>query len=129
MFVEPIDGYTFTGRVHRTQPPKIAAPMVFIGASEGSRQVGNAGARYVASFPVWVIYDGANQAQVDGLEEVLGRVHDAALDVGDPVGHINAEPPTARDATYVSTLRGAVFTVDVTVRAHTFCNPPVLQEA
>lgn len=130
VFVEPVGGYQFTGRVYRTPPAKLAAPSVYLGMSDGVRQTGpQGGPRYVATWPVWIVYDGANADQVDGLEEVIGRVHDAANAAGMvATGHTNADPPLPAGATTLtSTLRGVVVTVDATVRAVTLCPVPVLE--
>lgn len=127
VFVDPIDGWTFAGRIHRTKPADLIAPSVYIGASTGRDVTGQAPA-YVVTFPVHVAYDGANQSQVDGLEEIISRVHDAALAVGKPVSHDNTEVLTRRAGT-ASTLAAAVIDVDVTVRARTFCIPSPVQEA
>lgn len=128
VFVDPVDGWTFAGRLHRTQPARLAAPCVYLGASAGSRRTGQASS-YVATFPVTIIYDGANEAQVDGLEEVISRVHDAAHAAGmTPTGHDPAVPPAPAGGG-VSTLSAAVVMVDVTFRSYALCTHPVIPEA
>lgn len=128
-FTQPIAGYTFTGRVHRTQPAKLAAPCVFMGPSSGQMIPGDRGARaYVVSFPLWVIYDGTKAAQVDGVEEVLGRLADACLAAqAAPIGHVPSDPPG--EVTGVTTPRAAVLTVELGIRRHSFCNPNPLEAA
>lgn len=106
------------GRVHAYPPGTIAAPCVFI--EQPSGQVGTTGAGNVlfdlARFPVAVIYDGTDRAQVAGLDELVARVWDASRAAGEPVaftpGPLDTGGPNLR-ATYVD--------VEVRIRALTLC--------
>ena len=74
----------------------------------------------VATFPIWIVYDGSVAAQVAGLMDLVSRVWDAVL-------HVPAARPTGATATTLdvagATLRGVVVSVDVTLGALTLCLP------
>lgn len=124
VFVEPVAGFTFSGRVDRTPPAKIAAPRAFIGDSTGNRVRANAGATYVAGFPVWVIYDGTARAQVDGIDEIVSRIHDAAATAGfDVIGHTPATLPPELAAIAPANVRTSVVSIETSARGLTLCTP------
>lgn len=122
VFVAPVGGYTFSGRVDRTPPSKIAAPRVFIGDSAGSRTRNGNAATYRVGYAVWVVYDGAVRAQVDGVDEIVSRVHDAAVRAGfDVVGHQPATLPP--EYTTAPNVRATLVTVEVSARGLVLCTP------
>lgn len=124
VFVAPVGGFTFSGRVDRTPPSKIAAPRAFIGDSTGTRVSGNAGATYVVGFPVWVLYDGNVRAQVDGIDEIVARIHDAAATAGfDVVGHTPASLPPELAAIAPAHVRTSVVSIETSARGLTLCTP------
>lgn len=119
-FIEPIVGAAFAGRVDATQPVKLAAPRVWIGDSAGDRR----SPAYVASWSVWVAFDGGQAAQVNGVDEVVGRVIDAAHRAGfDVVGHQGSPLPFELVDTAKPNVRAAVVTIERTSRTLTLCTP------
>jgi len=107
------------GRVGRYPPPQVVAPCVWVEQSSGAVDtVGTAatGLVDVATFPVQVVYDGADRAQVAGLDELIARVWDAARTVGEPVrwtaGPVDAGGPN---------LRATVVEVEMRIGARTLC--------
>ena len=112
------------GRVEPYPPAaRWSAPRVWIEQPEITRAT--LGARVVvavATFPIWIAYDGANRAQVVGLDDLVSKVWDATL-------HGGAEPQLARreqvDIAAQSALRACVLFADVTLQAVTLCLPPV----
>lgn len=125
VFVAPIGGLAFSGRVHRTEPAKLAAPCVYIDASAGRSATSKGGAAlYLTTYPVVVVYDGAQQAQIDGVEELVCRVMDAvgAVDRAEVTGHAPITLDVQRiDPT--SKLRAVAVSVDVPILTRTFCRP------
>lgn len=125
VFVEPVGGYTFAGRVDRTPPSKLSAPRVFIGDAVGDRRRNGQALTYVAGYPVWVVYDGATRAQVDGVDEIVSRVHDAAVRAGfDVAGHQPSPLPPEYTANAPASLRASLVTVEVSARGLVLCPPP-----
>ena len=75
----------------------------------------------VVTFPVAVVYDGADRAQVAGLDELVARVWDAARTVAHPV---RFEPrPVDVGGT---NLRATFVDVDMRLGAVTLCAAPEL---
>lgn len=76
----------------------------------------------VATFPVYVGYDGDVRAQVAGLDELVAQVWDACMGVA-------GASPTSGEATTVdvggTSLRATIVRVDVTVGAYSLCLPTV----
>jgi hypothetical protein len=114
------------GRAQEYPPQDFVAPVVWIEQPRGStRQIGATGATTIdyATFPVAVVYDGADRAQVAGLDELVARVWDAARTVGEPFSFqpqpIDAGGPSLR-ATFVD--------VDMPIAALTFCGTEALIE-
>lgn len=127
---EPVNGLTLsTGRVHQWPAPQPNAPCVWIEQPAGVlTDIGRQGTVWVntVTFPVAVVFDGADRAQVGGLDELVARVWDRAWAAGArPVrfrpGPIDVGGPSLR-ATYVD--------VEMTVTSVTFCYPtqPALEE-
>ena len=115
------------GRVGAYPPPKNArhvAPYVWIDQPTVTRQtIGRPTNVVVATFPVSVVYDGADHAQVAGLDEVVARIWDIAeVTAGmEPV----AANPIDRPVDSGVTLRGCDVQVAVTITARTLCPPDV----
>lgn len=118
---------TFTGaRVHAYPPPTVAAPCVWIEQSRGAETT--IGATTVtrvdaATFPVVIVYDGADRAQIQGSTQLLARVWDAARTVGHPVAWA-PEPVDVGGPT----LRSTIVDVDMRLGASTLCGPPQLSQ-
>lgn len=105
-------------RVSKYPPPQPVAPCVWIEQASGATGVTGATAGLVdlVRFPVTVVYDGADRAQVAGLNELVSRVWDAARTVGDPIaftpGPVDAGGPN---------LRSTVVDVEMRIGARTLC--------
>ena len=72
------------GRVAATPPVgnPYVSPYVWIDQPEGAIQsVGTNTRLSVATFPIWISYDGAVKAQVIGLDDLVANVWDACLHV------------------------------------------------
>jgi hypothetical protein len=114
------------GRVEEYPPPsgqRYAAPRVWIEQPEVSRAtLGARSVVAVATFGIWCVYDGADRAQVAGLDDLVSQCWDALLRAG-------ADPQLARrDEVPISpsgSLRATVIYVDVTLSASTLCLPDV----
>jgi len=113
------------GRVAATPPvgKPYVSPYVWIDQPEGAiTTVGQRTQLSVATFPIWISYDGAVKAQVIGLDDLVSNVWDACLTV-----------PAARPARWRTAVldvggvavRGVVVSVDVTFGAMTLCLPTV----
>ena len=94
-------------RVHAYPPQTVVAPCVWVEQPRGGENVvGDLGTVLVddATFPVAVVYDGSDRAQVAGLDELVARVWDAARTVGHPIrfepGPLDVGGPNLR-ATFV----------------------------
>ena len=113
------------GRVAALPPSSVPYPPPYVWIDQpdvGVATTGNRTQLTVASFPVWVAYDGAVKAQVAGLDDVVAKVWDACFTV--PAARpVNATPQTIDVAG--TTVRGVVVTVDVTLGAFTLCVPAV----
>ena len=125
VFDDPVDGLAFTaGRVHPYPPQTVAAPCVWIEQHRGGPiQIGERSTGIGVVFPVAIVYDGADRAQVAGLDELVGRVHDAAHLVGQP-GDWSPQPVDVGGPT----LRATFFDVEIRINAHTLCTPASLKE-
>jgi hypothetical protein len=112
------------GRVEPYPPAaRWAAPRVWIEQPEITRAtLGTRTTVAVATFPIWIAYDGANRAQVVGLDDLVSKCWDAVM-------HAGADPQLARreqiDISPQSALRACVLFADVTLSAVTLCLPPV----
>jgi hypothetical protein len=114
------------GRVHRTPPAQAVAPCVWIEQGSGGEQaVGTVATGLVdaATFPVAIIYDGTDRAQVDGLDELVARVYDAARTVGTP----RRWEPRQIDVGGPN-LRGSFVDVDMSIGARTLCGSTALSK-
>jgi hypothetical protein len=106
------------GRVHRYPPQDFVAPIVWIEQPRGQLRTDLHGT--LASFPVAVVYDGADRAQVAGLDELVSRVWDAAAAAGDPV----AFGPRPLDAGGFN-LRATFVDVEIRIATITLCTPTI----
>jgi hypothetical protein len=107
------------GRVSKYPPPQVVAPCVWIEQATGS--IGVVGTTVTGlidqvRFPVTIVYDGADRAQVAGLNELVSRVWDAARTVGEPIaftpGPVDVGGPN---------LRSTVVDVEMRIGARTLC--------
>ena len=115
-----------SGRVYPYPPsPQQAqmAPAVWIGQAEWEpRTIGESTAVTIALYPVHVVYDGADRAQVAGLDGVLSGLHDAIRHVpGARVGGCRTELPDING----TNRRASTITVEYTIAATTLCLPDV----
>ncbi len=127
------------GRVEPYPPETVArlvAPMVWIDQPSVRREtVGRAIDVIAATFPLWVLYDGAVHAQVAGLDDVIAALWDAceaatgieprqALPRALPneVQTLLTRPPVERPDR-PRLVSAAVLDVAVTITARTFCVP------
>lgn len=97
------------------------APYVWIDQPRLQRAtIGTATRVVVATFPIWVAYDGAVKAQVVGLDDLVSSVWDACMNVP-AATPLDAEPTTVDIGG--GTLRATVVSVDVVLGALTLCLP------
>jgi hypothetical protein len=120
-------GPVLPGRVAATPPvgKPYVTPYVWIDQPEGILETVGVNTKLtVATFPIWIGYDGAVKAQVAGLNDLIAKVWDALLTVprARPVGW----NPAVFDVGGM-TVRGTVVNVDVTLGAITLCLPTVEQ--
>lgn len=108
-------------------PAGAAAPHISIGQPGGARStVGQRGIGIVATFPVTISYDGADRAQVAGLDDLVSRSVDAIRRLsGADVAGWRPELPDPDSPN----RRSTVIEVDVTIAAATLCPPDVPGEA
>lgn len=107
------------GRVSAYPPPQVIAPCVWIEPSSGGEQPTGTtavGLVDVATFPVALVYDGTDRAQLAGLNELVARVWDKARTVGEP----RRWEPRTIDVGGPS-LRGVFVDVDMRIGARTLC--------
>jgi hypothetical protein len=114
------------GRAQRYPPAPPVPPCVWIEQPTGAETVvGQLGTVVVdvATFPVAVVVDGTDRAQVAMLDELVARVWDQARSVGHPVRFeprpVDVGGPTLR-ATYVD--------VEMRIAALTLCAAPEMTE-
>ena len=107
------------GRVSAYPPPQVVAPCVWLEQPSGAvGVVGETATGLIdqARFPITVVYDGLDRAQVAGLDELVARVWDAARTVGDPIafapGPVDVGGPN---------LRATVVDVEMRIGARTLC--------
>lgn len=121
------------------------APYVYIDQPELERAtIGQRSRVTVATFPVWIVYDGTDRAQIAGLDDLTSKVWDAIEVTTGAVPMLSRRdsvPITSDNATGapLKRYRAAVVSVEVTVAATTLCVPdvaaspippePILQEA
>lgn len=84
----------------------------------------------VATFPVWFVYDGSDEAQVAGLDDVIAKAWQALV----PLAQIHprrwrpATLPATTNPTTGETVtppwRAVVLEVEATILAVSFCPPP-----
>lgn len=111
------------GRVASAPPTSGPYPAPYIWIEQPDVSIGFTGTATkltVASFPVWIGYDGAVRAQVAGLDDLVSQVWDAVQQVR------QAMPQSATSSTIDGgpvTVRAVVVSVDVTIAAMTLCVP------
>lgn len=111
------------GRVASTPPASTPYPTPYIWIDQPDGNLGFAGTATkltVASFPIWIGYDGAVRAQVAGLDELVAGVWDACQQVR------QATPQNWSAQTIDvggAVVRGVVVLVDVTIGSMTLCLP------
>lgn len=103
---------------------RYVAPFIYIEQPFVNRATLGRGTQIsVATFPVWIVYDGTDSAQVDGLDDVVSNAWDAVTAVR------NAEPQAVRADDVAQSpgserrLRAAVMSVEVTLTAVSLCLP------
>jgi hypothetical protein len=99
-------------RVHRTSPDQIAAPSVWI----DSVSLVADGPFVVATFPVYVVADGAVRRQVEALDDLLARLWTVSESVGLP----QSARPQPLDVGG-SSLRAHAMDVQIPLDARTLC--------
>lgn len=120
------------GRVHAYPLPRLArgtAPAVWLDRPTVGRETVGARSRIIsATFPVWIVVDGADRAQLAALDDIVAAVWDYAE------ATTSCEPRFAqpRDTAITvgtgqtpSVLPGYVVDVAVTIAARTLCPPDV----
>lgn len=111
------------GRVAAVPPTAATYPMPYIWIEQADVSIGFTGTATkltVATFPIWIGYDGAVRAQVAGLDDLVAQVWDAVQSVRQAV------PQSATTSTIdggPATVRAVVVSVDVTIAAMTLCVP------
>lgn len=114
------------GRVAATPPgdKPYPPPYIWLDVPElGVITAGTSTRLAAATFPVWVTYDGANHAQVAGLDDIIAKVWDACLRV--PA----ARPTSALPSVAIvggAEVRGVNVAVEVTLGALTLCLEPAV---
>ena len=111
-------------RVHLYTPTILATPTVWIGQPGVTAQMqGNPGTKLrLVRFGVYTVADGYDPVQCALLDELVGRVWDAAYNM--PKADAIVSVPQAIDVGGTST-RGVVTDVSVTVFSASFCQRPV----
>lgn len=109
-------------RVHRTSPSQLVAPCVYLDAVELSIDTSIGAGLVLCTFPVVLVWDGAQGPQIDGLDTLLGEVWTAAVHAG---GDPQTSRPLALDVGGPS-LRAHVLRVEMFVQALTMCAPSLV---
>lgn len=112
------------GRVAPTPPTgkPYPPPYIWLDRSDGAiTTVGTRTQVSVATFPVWISYDGAVKAQVAGLDDLVAQVWDAVLHV--PAARPDRWFNSVADVGGVA-VSGVVVSVEVTLGALTLCITP-----
>jgi hypothetical protein len=109
-------------RVHRTSPAQLVAPCVYLDAVELSIDTSIGAGIVLCTFPVVLVWDGAVRPQVEGLDDLLGRVWTAAVRAG---GDPQTSRPIALDVGGPS-LRAHALRVEMFVQAITMCAPSLV---
>lgn len=109
------------GRVSPYPPSDPVGPAIWIEQPTITpNRVGQATVVYV-DFPVWIGYDGADHAQIAGLNDATARVWDVVERLGFSQA-LGARPP-GRDPAISSRERAQVITVRMFLEARSFCLP------
>ena len=75
----------------------------------------------LVQFPIWIVYDGTDRAQVAGIDDIVSGVLDAVATVrGAEVSGWNPQPLTS-----TPNRRAVVVDVEYPITATTFCLPDV----
>ena len=115
-----------SGRVYPYPPsPQQAqmAPAVWIGQADGQPTIiGERTEVTQAIFPIHVVYDGADRAQVAGLDDIISGLVDAIRTVrGARIRGWRTEPPDFNG----TSRRASTVEVEYTITATTLCLPDV----
>lgn len=113
------------GRVSPVPISNAVGPAIWVDSpSLSPNRLQGATAWYV-DFPVWVVYDGADEAQLAGLNDLLARMLDACAGVKLcwPSG---VRPGELRDS---PDWRAQVMTIRMTITSRSFCLPAAPVEA
>ncbi len=103
-------------RVHRTAPATIAAPSIWIDSVELAVDQATSASFVEATFPIYIVVDGAVRRQIEELDDLVATVWTAAATVGDP----ETSRPQALDVGGPS-LRAQVMNVSVLILAVSLC--------
>ena len=117
------------GRVQPYPPASsngMAAPAVWVDIPGGVRTtIGERTPVLVATYPISIVYDGADRAQVAGLDDIVSKVVDAIAGCrGADVARWRRLPIDPN-----SNRRMVVVEVDVTITATTLCLPDPVTES
>jgi hypothetical protein len=112
------------GRVSPYPVLRFVAPHIWVDQAQNMRwtTVGQNTQLTVVEFPVWLTYDGAEHAQIAGLDDLVAVVWDA-------LDRIRGIQPTGMTSTTVDvgqpdrTYRAAIVTAEATFSARTLCFP------
>ena len=117
------------GRTSPYPPPStlVGSPYIWVGDTDGfPSTIGDRTKVVIVTFPIWVSYDGADRAQVAGVDDIVARVIDATTTI--PLAAYAGHRAQPQDPS--STRRLTRVAVDVTVTAATLCPPdPVTASA
>jgi hypothetical protein len=99
------------------------APAVWVDQSDGFRTtIGERTSVIIATFPINVVYDGTDRAQVAGIDEIVSGIVDAVAHVrGAEVARWRRQPTDPNQPN----RRSCVLEVDYTITATTLCLPDV----
>lgn len=106
------------------------APAGWIEQPSGTEQaIGGTATRIVATFPIWFVYDGTDEAQVAGLDDLVSKAW-AAVTVLSQIHPRRWRPTTlpvlvnqTTGETTTIPWRAVVIDVDTTILAVSFCAP------